>query len=98
LAHKAMQDSVQICCNRCKGIFRDRARRVQNGYSRQCPSCEVILFFDDDSQQANIKHAMKTARVVRRQLRDSDARDVASPRGQAWTFRGRRLKGADETE
>jgi hypothetical protein len=39
-----MDDSVQIKCNRCKNVFRDRARRLQNGYSRQCPGCEVVLF------------------------------------------------------
>ena len=40
-------DSVQVRCRRCKGAFRERARRLQNGYSRQCPTCEVVLFFDD---------------------------------------------------
>lgn len=68
-----MDDSVQIKCNRCKNVFRDRARRLQNGYSRQCPSCEVMLFFDEDSQQPNIKSAMRTARQMRKQLRELEA-------------------------
>ncbi len=68
-----MDDSVQIKCNRCKNVFRDGARRLQNGYSRQCPSCEVMLFFDEDSQQPNIKSAMRTARQMRKQLRELEA-------------------------
>jgi hypothetical protein len=39
-----MDDSVQITCTRCRSTFRDRARRVQSGYSRQCPNCEVIIW------------------------------------------------------
>jgi len=54
-------------------VFRDRARRLQSGFSRQCPTCEVVLFFDEDSHDANIKRAMKTARRVRAALRDAEA-------------------------
>jgi hypothetical protein len=68
-----MDDSVQIKCSRCKNVFRDRARRLQNGYSRQCPSCEVVLFFDEDSQNPNIKLVMRTARRLRKELRDLEA-------------------------
>ena len=55
-----MEDSVQINCTRCKNVFRDRAKRLQNGYSRQCPTCEVVVFFDEDSSDANIKSAIPT--------------------------------------
>mgnify|MGYP000870273384 CR=1 FL=1 len=41
-----MDDSFLIRCTKCKGSFRDKVRRVQNGYSRQCPLCERVLFFD----------------------------------------------------
>jgi predicted nucleic acid-binding Zn-ribbon protein len=88
-------DSVQIRCTRCKNVFRDRARRLQNGFSRQCPCCEVILFFDEDSHDANIKRAMKTARRVRAVLRDAEAA------GTRPTAGGRRSSGrvrARETE
>ena len=67
-----MEDSVQIRCTRCKNIFRDRAKRLQNGYSRQCPSCEIVLFFDEDSHDSNIKRAMRTARRARKELRESE--------------------------
>jgi len=47
-------DSVQIRCTKCKSVFRDRAGRLQNGFYRQCPTCEVVLFFDEDSHDLNI--------------------------------------------
>jgi predicted nucleic acid-binding Zn-ribbon protein len=83
-------DSVQIRCTRCKNVFRDRARRLQNGFSRQCPCCEVVLFFDEDSHDANIKRAMKTARRVRATLRDAEAMAMLTTRPKAG---GRRSSG-----
>jgi DNA-directed RNA polymerase subunit RPC12/RpoP len=67
-----MDDSVQVKCTRCKAAFRERASRLQNGYSRQCPTCEVVLFFDEDSPDANIKQAMRMGRRVRRELREAE--------------------------
>jgi DNA-directed RNA polymerase subunit RPC12/RpoP len=69
----AIVDSVQIKCSRCKNVFRERARRLQNGHSRQCPSCEVIIFFDEDSQAPNVKGAMRQARRIRKELRELEA-------------------------
>jgi hypothetical protein len=68
-----MDDSVQVKCTRCKSAFRERARRLQNGYSRQCVTCEVVLFFDEDSPDANIKKVMRMARRVRKELREAEA-------------------------
>lgn len=80
-----MDDSVQVKCTRCKSAFRERARRLQNGYSRQCLTCEVVLFFDEDSPDANIKTAMRAARRVRKELREAEAelrpRMILSGRG-----------------
>ncbi len=82
-----MDDSVQVKCTRCKSTFRERARRLQNGYSRQCVTCEVVLFFDEDSPDANIKQAMRMARRVRKELREAEAelrpRMMLSRRGGA---------------
>jgi len=83
-----MDDSVQVKCTRCKSAFRERARRLQNGYSRQCVTCEVVLFFDEDSSDPNIKNAMRMARRVRRELREAEAdfrpkTRVVSRRGSA---------------
>jgi hypothetical protein len=73
-----MDDSVQIKCTRCKGVFRERAKRVQNGFSRECPSCEVVLFFDADSQNPNIKLAMRAARRLRKELSELEAKRAFS--------------------
>ena len=64
-----MDDSVQIRCTRCKGVFRDRARRLQPGYSRQCPNCEVIIFFEEGAIDRNVQLALRDAKRLRRALR-----------------------------
>lgn len=71
--------SVQIQCTRCKNVFRDRAARLQDGYSRQCPSCEVVLFFAEDSQHPFVRRAMRNARKARKELREAEAARRAAP-------------------
>jgi predicted nucleic acid-binding Zn-ribbon protein len=94
-----MTDSVQIRCTRCKGAFRDRARRLQNGFSRQCPTCEVVLFFDEDSQDANIRRAMKTARRLRALLREAEAEGMTRrPEASGRRSSGRTRASTRETE
>jgi hypothetical protein len=85
-------DSVQVRCRRCKGAFRERARRLQNGYSRQCPTCEVVLFFDEDSQDQTIRRAMTTARNVRAALREAELERPRTQRG----VRGSGRRGSHE--
>ena len=70
---------VQIQCTRCKTMFRDRAGRLQDGYSRQCPCCEVVLFFADDAQHPFIKRAMRSARQARKEQREAEAVGIAAP-------------------
>lgn len=91
-----MNDSVQIRCSRCKSVFRERARRLQNGYSRQCPTCEVVMFFDEDSPKPDIRRAMKTARQVRKQLHEAEvaaalgaASGAAPPEAVSQRYAGR---------
>jgi hypothetical protein len=73
-----MSDTVQIRCTRCKSNFRERARRLQPGYSKQCPNCEVIIFFEESSSDKNVQEALLAARRMRRVLRDAeDVRVVA---------------------
>ena len=86
-------DSVQVHCTRCKTVFRERARRLQNGYSRQCPSCEVVLFFEEDSPRPNIKLAMRKARAVRKQLREAEEAAVFSPRRAVGSSRSHAGRG-----
>jgi late competence protein required for DNA uptake (superfamily II DNA/RNA helicase) len=67
-----LDDSVQIRCHRCKGTFREKARRLQSGYSRQCISCETMLFFDDASADKNIQRTLREARKIRKALREAE--------------------------
>jgi len=81
---------VQIQCTRCKSVFRDRAGRLQDGYSRQCPSCDVVLFFAEDSPNPQVKQAMKRARKARKEQREAEAaRRVAPEPRAARSFAGR---------
>jgi hypothetical protein len=74
-----MPDSIQIQCKKCRGKFRDRACRVQSGYSRQCPSCEVIIFFEESSNDKHVETALLAARRLRRVLRENEAVKPAAP-------------------
>ncbi|CAN5515145.1 hypothetical protein BH10PSE11_BH10PSE11_38880 [soil metagenome] len=65
-----MDDSFLIRCTKCKGSFRDKARRVQNGYSRQCPLCERVLFFEEGTPDKNVQKALLEARKLRKALRE----------------------------
>ncbi|EJN14906.1 hypothetical protein PMI42_01527 [Bradyrhizobium sp. YR681] len=92
--------SVQIQCTRCKGVFRDRAGRLQDGYSRQCPGCEVVLFFAEDSQHPFIKRAMRSARKARKEQREADAARLLAPepsvaRSRSFSGRGRPVERED---
>ncbi|WP_426433876.1 hypothetical protein [Bradyrhizobium genosp. P] len=93
-----MEDSVQITCTRCKNVFRDRAKRLQNGYSRQCPACEVVLFFDEDSHDPNIKRMMRTAKRLRKELRESEATRPRKAPAAARTSSSRSRSNPRETE
>ena len=79
-----MSDTVQIRCTRCRSNFRERARRLQPGYSRQCPNCEVIIFFEESSSDNNVQEALLAARRMRRVLRDAE--DVKMVARQAPTY------------
>ena len=73
-----MDDSVQLRCHRCKNVFRDKARRVQSGYSRQCISCETMLFFDEGSADKNVQRTLREARRIRKELREAEAERLAN--------------------
>lgn len=76
-----MDDSIQIRCTRCKSNFRDKARRLQDGYSRQCPSCEGVIFFNEDSFDKNIRQTLLKAKHLRKRLRENEeaVRSKATP-------------------
>jgi predicted nucleic acid-binding Zn-ribbon protein len=72
-----MDDTVQLHCHRCKSVFRDKARRVQSGYSRQCPSCETIMFFEEASIDKNVQRTLRDAKHVRKALREHEEEKIA---------------------
>ncbi len=76
-------DTVQIRCPRCKSKFRDKARRVLSGYSRQCPACECMVFFEDGSPNKDIHEALREAERVRKALRDEEVEKIATPSADA---------------
>jgi DNA-directed RNA polymerase subunit RPC12/RpoP len=73
-----MDDSVQIRCSRCNANFRDRARRIQNGYARECPNCNVLIFFESESHDQHIKRALKAAHKMRRALAAAEGEKPAA--------------------
>ncbi|MBN8989512.1 MAG: hypothetical protein J0H42_14780 [Rhizobiales bacterium] len=89
-----MDDSVQIRCHRCKSNFRDKARRIQSGYSRQCISCETMLFFDDDSNDRNVRRTLREAKRVRQALREAEFEQLT---GKPSVSTGRELSNARST-
>ena len=77
-----LDNSVRIRCTRCKSVFRDKARRLRGGYSRQCPSCEVMIFFEENSPDKTIQIALKDAHAVRKALRVEEEEAIARRRPQ----------------
>lgn len=71
-----MDDSVQVRCTKCKSNFREKARKIQSGYSKQCPRCEVIIFFEEGSIDKNIQRALNDAKSLRRALRAEDEASI----------------------
>lgn len=63
-----LDDSLQIRCPKCKAQFRDKARRVVSGYSKQCPRCEVMIFYEDGATDKSIARALLDAKRLRRAL------------------------------
>ena len=73
-----VDDTIQIRCPRCQVKFRDKARRVLSGYSRQCPSCERMLFFEDGAPIKDIHDALRAAERARKVLRQHEEDEYAA--------------------
>jgi DNA-directed RNA polymerase subunit RPC12/RpoP len=79
-----MDDSIQIRCSKCHARFRDRARRIQNGYARECPNCNVLIFFEGESHDEHIKGALKAAHKLRRALAAAAGEKPAAQQAPAY--------------
>src|SRR2546423_14683626 len=64
--------TILVRCTRCRSKFRDRAGRLRDGYSRQCPTCECMVFFLDGSPNKDIHDALREAERVRKLLRQEE--------------------------
>ena len=73
-----LDDTIQVRCTRCKSKFRDRARRVKDGYSRQCPACECMVFFIEGSPNKDVQEALRDAERVRKALREVEYEQAAA--------------------
>ena len=73
-----IDDTIQVRCSRCKSKFRDKARRVRDGYSRQCPTCECMVFFLDGSSNKDTDAALREAERVRKLLRQEESDKIES--------------------
>jgi predicted nucleic acid-binding Zn-ribbon protein len=74
-----MDDSIRIRCTKCRTVFHDRAQRLQSGFSRQCPSCEVVLFFEESSNDPNIKRSLVQAKRIRKAVRLTEETKLYNP-------------------
>jgi predicted nucleic acid-binding Zn-ribbon protein len=73
-----MDDSIRIRCTKCRTVFRDRAHRIHSGFSRQCPSCETVLFFEESSSDREVKRALAEARRTRAAIRQAEEEKLYS--------------------
>ena len=78
-----IDETIQVRCSRCKLKFRDKARRVRDGYSRQCPSCERLIFFVDGSPIRDVTDALREAQRVRKLLTQEQDSKVVRPTAAA---------------
>lgn len=83
----ALDDTLQILCTRCKVKFRDKARKVQPGYSRQCPGCEGVIYFEEGSCDANVQKALASAQQLRKIMRrEEEDKVVAGMKAAPFVF------------
>ena len=80
--------TVLVRCTRCKSKFRDKAGRLRDGYTRQCPTCECMVFFLDGSPNKDIHDALREAERVRKLLRQEEDNKVVHSAASAAEIDG----------
>lgn len=92
-----MEQAVQVTCPRCKARFREQARRLVDGFSRQCPSCEAVIFFNEGSPKPEIKKALEAAHSARRAFRAvADEKSVRTAKTFALSRHSRHAETIDD--
>lgn len=56
---------VRVKCPECAQIFRERARKLRNGFETNCQHCNRLIAFDSSSEDNNIRQALRNAREIR---------------------------------
>lgn len=60
-----METKVKILCSRCKVPFRARVSQMKEGYQAQCPNCNRLITFSNDSADLGVRRAMTEARRIK---------------------------------
>ena len=74
-----MDETIQVTCPNCRARFREKARKLTDGFSRQCPTCDSVIFFNEESPKLQINTAMKAASAMRRRLKLEAAERLMQP-------------------
>ena len=60
-----MDDKVRIKCPGCKQVFRERMGKVRDGTQVNCQHCNKLITLNRESDDPNIRRALKTAKEMR---------------------------------
>lgn len=72
-----LEEKIKIKCTRCSAIFRERGKRIRNGFQLNCPQCNRLITFDTTSEDPNVRKAFQSAKALR--LAVEDAQDTTAP-------------------
>ncbi len=75
-----IDDKVKIRCTKCSQIFRERARKIRNGFQTNCQHCNRLITFDSASEDRNIRRALVSAKEVRVTL-EAQSKDQSLAQG-----------------
>jgi predicted nucleic acid-binding Zn-ribbon protein len=62
------EEKVKIKCTKCSQVFRERARKIRNGFQTNCQHCNRLITFDSTSEDRNIRRALMSAKEIRMTL------------------------------
>lgn len=62
------EDKIRIRCTKCTAVFRERERRIRNGFQLNCPQCNRLITFDTSSDDPNVRKAFQAAKLLRQAL------------------------------
>jgi len=71
-----MDDKVKIRCPACKQVFREKMGKVRDGAQMNCLHCNKLLTLSRESEDPNIRRALKTAKEMRAAKEDAVAKAI----------------------